>query len=111
MSNIKDKDFCKMYNSFYGDDLDSPKQLTQITFDGTELMEFIQHCFKQLSHDSTVSGMSAEEIEKMAEKDIPNRFIKTPFGNPQEITPSRERRAYIKGFNTCKELYEIFKSK
>ena len=28
---------------------------------------------------------------------IPNRLIRTPFGSKQEITPKRERKAFIKG--------------
>ena len=44
-----------------------------------------------------------EAIEEAAKKIIPNRIIKTAFGTPQEITPTRERTAFIKGANWYKE--------
>lgn len=44
-----------------------------------------------------------EAIEEAAKKIIPNRIIKTAFGTPQEITPTRERNAFIKGANWYKE--------
>lgn len=38
-----------------------------------------------------------ETIEEAAERLVPNRILKTIFGSPYEITPSRERNSFIKG--------------
>ena len=43
---ITDKEFCKMYTSFYGEEIDKVVQLVKSTFTGEELKEFIEHCIK-----------------------------------------------------------------
>ena len=41
---LTEKEFCEMYSSYYGERIDSIKQLTLSSFNGVELKEFIEHC-------------------------------------------------------------------
>ncbi len=38
-----------------------------------------------------------ETLEEASIRLVPNRTLKTPFGSPYEITPTRERNTFIKG--------------
>ena len=40
-----------------------------------------------------------ETLEEASIRLIPNRTLKTPFGTPYEITPTRERNTFKKGAN------------
>lgn len=42
---LSEKEFCQMYTSYYGEEIDNIKQLVSARFTGEELLEFIQHCF------------------------------------------------------------------
>lgn len=51
MTKLTNKAFCKLYNSFYGEQgmlsgIDSPKQLYSHTFSGPDLKEFVEHCIE-----------------------------------------------------------------
>ena len=37
------KEFCRIYSSYYGEEIDKVGQLTYASFSGEELKEFIEH--------------------------------------------------------------------
>ena len=41
--------------------------------------------------------MEQETLEEASIRLVPNRTLKTPFGSPYEITPTRERNTFKKG--------------
>ena len=43
--------------------------------------------------------MKQETLEEASIRLVPNRTLKTPFGTPYEITPTRERNTFKKGAN------------
>ena len=53
---LKDKEFCKMYTSYFGEEIDKKKQLVKACFDGEELREFIEHCI-EFKANSVLGGV------------------------------------------------------
>ena len=47
--------------------------------------------------DVLIKYTQQETLEEAAERLVPNRTLKSPFGTPYEITPNRERNTFIKG--------------
>jgi hypothetical protein len=48
---MTDKQFCEVYTSYYGEKMDHIGQLVQITLNGEELKELIEHFISQLTDD------------------------------------------------------------
>ena len=40
---MSDQEFCRIYSSYYGEEIDKVGQLTYASFSGEELKEFIEH--------------------------------------------------------------------
>ena len=65
---ITDKEFCKMYSSYYGETIDNIAQLVRSTFDGEELKEFIEHCIKCKNNVVLDDVMVCEYCNNIGEK-------------------------------------------
>jgi hypothetical protein len=59
--------------------------------------------------------MEQETLEEASIRLVPNRTLKTPFGTPYEITPTRERNTFKKGAKwqqersyTLEQISELF---
>ena len=51
---LTDKEFCKMYTAFYGEEIDNVKQLVSSKFNGEELKEFVNHCIELNKKDDVM---------------------------------------------------------
>jgi len=63
---LTDKEFCKMYTAFYGEEIDKAGQLVSAKFTGEELKEFIDHCIK-LSNNGVLGDVNCFSDDKVEE--------------------------------------------
>jgi len=61
---ISDEQFCKMCTSYYGELVDSVKQIVSHTFTGVELKEFVEHLLT--NHNQFKVEASEDAIKDMA---------------------------------------------
>lgn len=60
---VTDEKFCKLYTSYYGEEINTVKQLVQINFTGEELKEFCDYIAESLSLPP-VSGSQPTDISQ-----------------------------------------------
>ena len=62
---VKEEKFCEIYSQFWGDNLNSPKQLTGHTMSGEELLEFCDHYHKENLEHSSLQHFYSERKRKI----------------------------------------------
>lgn len=65
---MKQDEFIKDYNGYFGDDMDNLKQLTRHCFSGEELMDFINHLLSKQPSEASELEQSKKEIDKWSDR-------------------------------------------
>jgi hypothetical protein len=68
---LTEEQFCKMVQGYDGEPIDKIGQISLISFNGEELKDFIEHCFKfnNVVFDGvSISSISHIEIDKWAKE-------------------------------------------